>query len=219
MIRGKGASRRRSVKVPDNRREHPQRGINKADIVFVEPDGYQDASGHGSARSGLPLPHGQQRRASALHSAVEGRSLLSPIHALMGNTGASPWVVNYVERYCAHLEGLLSYMNTLRTGSYGIDRSRVYTPNGDYYYDKAVGHPAVLARQTKRFRSGPPLPSPRPARSAPSEANAAARIRIPIRRQLLHGLRLRQEKEALSRGVVGRTCCPMGLEYRLTMCS
>jgi hypothetical protein len=85
--------------------------------------------------------------------------LLSPIHALIGNTGASPWVVNYVEHYRGYLEGLLSYMNTLRTGSYGIDRARVYTLNGDNYYDKAViCHPATLARQTKRFRSGPPQP-------------------------------------------------------------
>jgi hypothetical protein len=85
--------------------------------------------------------------------------LLSPIHALIGNTGASRWVVNYVEHYRAHLEGLLSYMNTLRTGSYGIDASRVYSLNGHNYYDKAViCHPKVLARQTKRFRSGPPQP-------------------------------------------------------------
>ena len=68
-------------------------------------------------------------------------------------------MVNYVQRYRAHLEGLLSYMNTLRTGSCGIDRSRVYPLNGDNYYDKAViCHPARLARQTKRFRSGPPQP-------------------------------------------------------------
>jgi Protein of unknown function (DUF3048) N-terminal domain len=28
-----------AVKVPDNRREHPQRGIDEADIVFVELEG------------------------------------------------------------------------------------------------------------------------------------------------------------------------------------
>jgi hypothetical protein len=68
-------------------------------------------------------------------------------------------VVNYVKHYRAYLKGLLPYMNTLRTGSYGIDQSRVYTLNGHKYYDKAVVcHPATLARQTKRFRSGPPQP-------------------------------------------------------------
>ena len=85
--------------------------------------------------------------------------LLSPIHALIGNTGAAPWVVNNVKHYRAHLEGMLSFMNTRGTGSYGIDASRVYTLDGDNYYDKAVVcHPATLARQTERFRSGPPQP-------------------------------------------------------------
>ena len=149
-----------AVKVPDNRREHPQRGINKADIVFVELDGYREASGYSGTRL-VPVFHSRMADSVAPVRSIRPVDipLLSPIHALIGNTGASPWVVNYVERYRAHLEGLLSYMNTLRTGSYGIDRSRVYTLNGDYYYDKAVVcHPAMLARQTKRFRSGPPQP-------------------------------------------------------------
>ena len=149
-----------AVKVPDNRREHPQRGINKADIVFVELDGYREASGYSGTRL-VPVFHSRMADSVAPVRSIRPVDipLLSPIHALIGNTGASPWVVNYVERYRAHVEGLLSYMNTLRTGSYGIDRSRVYTLNGDYYYDKAVVcHPAMLARQTKRFRSGPPQP-------------------------------------------------------------
>jgi Protein of unknown function (DUF3048) C-terminal domain/Protein of unknown function (DUF3048) N-terminal domain len=149
-----------AVKVPDNRYEHPQRGIDKADIVFVELEGYRDASGYSGTRL-VPVFHSR-----IAHSVAPVRSirpvdipLLSPMHAVIGNTGAAPWVTNYVKRYRAHLEGLLSYMNTLRTGSYGIDRSRVYTLNGETYYDRAViCHPATLARQTKRFRSGPPQP-------------------------------------------------------------
>jgi hypothetical protein len=31
-----------AVKVPDNQREHPQRGIDEADIVFVQLEGYRD---------------------------------------------------------------------------------------------------------------------------------------------------------------------------------
>jgi hypothetical protein len=149
-----------AVKVPDNRREHPQRGIDKADIVFVELDGYRDGSGYSGTRL-VPVFHSRMADSVAPVRSIRPVDipLLSPIHALIGNTGAAPWVVNYFRRYRAHLEGLLSYMNTLRTGSYGIDRSRVYALNGDNYYDKAVVcHPAMLARQTKRFRSGPPQP-------------------------------------------------------------
>jgi hypothetical protein len=149
-----------AVKVPDNRREHPQRGINEADIVFVELEGYRDLSGYSGTRL-VPVFHSHIADSVAPVRSIRPVDipLLSPISALIGNTGASPWVVNYVKHYRAHLEGLLSYMNTLRTGSYGIDQSRVYTLNGNTYYDKAVVcHPAVLARQTKRFRSGPPQP-------------------------------------------------------------
>ena len=77
--------------------------------------------------------------------------------AIIGNTGAAPWVVNYVKHYRAHLEGTLSYLTTVGTGSYGTDPSRVYTYNGQTYYDRATTcHPKVLAKQTKRFRAGPP---------------------------------------------------------------
>jgi hypothetical protein len=149
-----------AVKVPDNRREHPQTGIDKADIVFVELEGYRDLSGYSGTRL-VPVFHSHIADSVAPVRSIRPVDipLLSPISALIGNTGASPWVVNYVKHHRAHLEGLLSYMNTLRTGSYGIDQSRVYTLNGHKYYDKAVVcHPATLARQTKRFRSGPPQP-------------------------------------------------------------
>ena len=45
------------------------------------------------------------------------------------------------------------------TGSYGTDPSRVYTYKGRTYYNRAITcHPKILARQTKRFGSGPPQP-------------------------------------------------------------
>jgi hypothetical protein len=147
-----------AVKVPDNKREHPQRGIDQADIVFVELEGYRDAKGYSGTRL-VPVFH------SRFPNAVEPvRSirpvdipLLSPMNALIGNTGAAAWVINYVKHYREHLEGMLSYLNTKGTGSYGTDPSRVYTLNGQTYYDKAtVCHPKVLLEQTKRFRSGPP---------------------------------------------------------------
>ena len=162
LLKDEGKARHAAVavKVPDNRREHPQRGIDQADIVFVELEGYRDASGYSGTRL-VPVFHSRMAGSVAPVRSIRPVDipLLSPIHALIGNTGAAPWVVNYVEHYRAHLEGMLSFMNTRRTGSYGIDGSRVYTLNGDNYYDKAVVcHPALLARQTKRFRSGPPQP-------------------------------------------------------------
>jgi hypothetical protein len=147
-----------AVKVPDNQQEHPQRGIDKADIVFVELEGYKDASGYSATRL-VPVFHSKMAESVEPVRSIRPVDipLLSPMNAIIGNTGAAPWVVNYVKHYRKHLEGMLSYMNTRGTGSYGTDPSRVYTYNGQTYYDRAtVCHPAVLAKQTKRFRSGPP---------------------------------------------------------------
>jgi hypothetical protein len=58
LLKDEGKARHAAVavKVPDNRREHPQRGIDKADIVFVELEGYRDASGYGGTRL-VPVFH------------------------------------------------------------------------------------------------------------------------------------------------------------------
>jgi hypothetical protein len=147
-----------AVKVPDNRQEHPQRGIDQADIVFVELEGYKDASGYSATRL-VPVFHSRMADTVAPVRSIRpvDIALLSPMDALIGNTGAAPWVINYVKHYRAHLEGMLSFMNTRGTGSYGTDTSRIYQYNGQTYYDRAITcHPATLAKQTKRFRSGPP---------------------------------------------------------------
>ncbi|MGI3781874.1 MAG: DUF3048 domain-containing protein, partial [Janthinobacterium lividum] len=147
-----------AVKVPDNRQEHPQRGINDADIVFVELEGYRDASGYSATRL-MPVFH------SRMPDTVEPvRSirpvdvpLLSPMDAIIGNTGAARWTIKYVKKYTKHLESMLSYLATKGSGAYGTDQSRVYQYQGQTYYDRATTcHPKILAKQTKRFRDGPP---------------------------------------------------------------
>lgn len=176
LLKDEGAARHAAVavKVPDNRIEHPQRGIDEADIVFVQLEGYRNASGYSGTRL-VPVFH------SRMPDTVEPvRSirpvdipLLSPMNALIGNTGAAPWVVNYVKHHRAHLEGALSYLKTIGSGSYGTNPARVYHVSGQPYYDRATTcHPKVLARQTKRFRSGPPQPY-FPWASTPDEVSAA----------------------------------------------
>ncbi|MFT3970597.1 MAG: DUF3048 domain-containing protein [Micropruina sp.] len=147
-----------AVKVPDNRNEHPQRGLEHADIVFVELDGYRDASGYSGTRL-VPVFHSTMPDAVGPVRSIRPVDipLLSPMHAIIGNTGATGWVLNYVQQYDSYVEGMLSYMNTRGTGAYSIDYSRVYYANGKREYDRAVlCHPKVLAKQTKKFRDGPP---------------------------------------------------------------
>ncbi len=148
-----------AVKVPDNQGEHPQAGIDQADIVFVELEGYLDGNGYSSTRL-VPVFHSSMPESVGPVRSIRPVDipLLSPIHAIIGNTGAAQWVVAYAKHYGKYLEGMLSYMNTQGTGSYGIDRNRVRSINGVTYYDRAVVcHPKVPAKQTKKFRDGPPL--------------------------------------------------------------
>jgi hypothetical protein len=145
-----------AVKVPDNKREHPQVGLDKADIVFVELDGYVDSSGYSSTRL-MPVFHSRMPDDVGPVRSIRPVDvpLLAPIGAVIGSTGATGWVLNYVEHYGELVEGELTYMETKGTGSYSIDPSRIRTYQGVTYYDRAVVcHPKVLAKQTKRFRNG-----------------------------------------------------------------
>lgn len=149
-----------AVKVPDNRREHPQVGLDKADIVFVELDGYRDSSGYSGTRL-VPVFHSRMPDDVGPVRSIRPVDipLLSPMGAIIGSTGATGWVLNYVKSFHRFVEGGLTYMATKGTGSYSIDPSRVRTYQGVTYYDRAVVcHPAVLAKQTKQFRSGPARP-------------------------------------------------------------
>jgi Protein of unknown function (DUF3048) N-terminal domain/Protein of unknown function (DUF3048) C-terminal domain len=146
-----------AVKVPDNKNEHPQVGLDQADIVYVELDGYRDSSGYSSTRL-VPIFHTHMPDNVAPVRSIRPVDIpmLSPIGAIIGNTGATGWVLKYVQHFRQYIQGMLSYIATKGTGSYSIDPSRVRTYKGVTYYDRAVVcHPKVLAKQTKRFRSGP----------------------------------------------------------------
>ena len=109
------------------------------------------------------------------------------MNAIIGNTGAAPWVVNYVKHYRAHLEGTLSYMNTLGTGSYGTDPSRVYTLQRAR--PTTTARPSAIRRCWPSRPSGSvpgrrsrTSPSPRPARrSAPAQGKRGRSIKVPYK--------------------------------------
>ncbi len=147
-----------AVKVPDNQNEHPQIGIDKADIVYVQLDGYPAAVGQSGTRL-VPIFH--SRFAETVNPVRSIRPvdipMLAPINPIIGNTGAYPWVLDYAREFSDHLSPMKSYMATKGTGSYSILSSRVRTLNGVTYYDRAVAcHPKVLAEQTEKFADGPP---------------------------------------------------------------
>jgi hypothetical protein len=146
-----------AVKVPDNRNEHPQIGIDKADIVYVQLDGYPAAVGRSGTRL-VPIFH--SKFADTVNPVRSIRPvdipMLSPINAIIGNTGAFPWVLDYAKHYDKYLIPMKSYMATKGTGAYSILSSRVRTWQGRTYYDRAVAcHPEKLAKLAKKFTDGP----------------------------------------------------------------
>lgn len=147
-----------AVKVPDTKVEHPQLGINDADLVFVELDGYLDAAGDSSTRL-VPVFHSRMPDAVGAVRSLRpvDVALLAPIHAVIGSTGAAGWVERYLGEHQAVVDAAHTYLATKGTGAYSIDQSRVRTVRGKTYFDRAVMcHPAVLGRVAGRFAEGPP---------------------------------------------------------------
>lgn len=146
-----------AVKVPDNKNEHPQIGLDKADIVYVELDGYPAAVGASSTRL-VPIFHSEFAETVNPVRSIRPVDIpmLSPINAIIGSTGAFPWVLDYAKEFSDYIVSGKQYMTTKGTGAYSILASRVRQWQGNTYYDRAVAcHPAVLAKQTKKFSSGP----------------------------------------------------------------
>lgn len=147
-----------AVKVPDNRNEHPQAGINEADLVFVQLEGYPDARGQSATRL-MPVFHSTYPPNVAPVRSLRPVDvpLLAPAQAMIGSTGAAGWVENYVRNFGALVDGSHTYLKSRATGAYSIDRARVRTYQGETYYDRAVVcHPAALAKlAVGAFAAGP----------------------------------------------------------------
>lgn len=146
-----------AVKVPDNKNEHPQMGLDKADIVYVEMDGYPPVVGQTSTRL-VPIFHTHLPEAVNPVRSIRPVDIpmLSPITAIIGSTGAYKWVQEYADEFPDFLVSNKFYMAAKGTGAYGIISSRVRVLNGKTYYDRAVlCNPKRLATLTKKFAAGP----------------------------------------------------------------
>ncbi|MBK8462527.1 MAG: DUF3048 domain-containing protein [Nigerium sp.] len=157
-----GALRRPAVavKVPDNRPEHPQVGINDADIVFVQLDGYPDARGQSSTRL-MPVYHSRMPAGVAPVRSIRPVDvpLLAPASVVLGSTGATGWVKAYASAHSQYFSSEHQYLTSKGTGAYSIDQARVRTLDGQTYYDRAVVcHPEPLGALAPRFADGPARP-------------------------------------------------------------
>lgn len=149
-----------AVKVPDTRVEHPQIGINDADIVLVQLDGYPDARGESSTRL-VPVFHSRLPNTAGPVRSLRPAdlALLAPTRAVIGSTGAAGWVVRYLGQHPDLIDTGHTYVATRGSGAYSIDNARVRTLRGKKYYDRAVMcHPGRLAEVAGVLPDGPPQP-------------------------------------------------------------
>lgn len=149
-----------AVKVPDNKNEHPQVGLNEADIVFVQLDGYPDRKGYDGTRL-MPVFHSRMAEAAAPVRSIRpvDAPLLAPMTAVIGSSGGAPWVMDYLAGFTDYISSDLVYIDMKKTGAYSVNRDRIYKYKGKTEYDRAlVCHPAVLGEKAGVFAQGPQAP-------------------------------------------------------------
>ena len=157
-----------AVKVADNKREHihqgmlVQQGINDADIVFVENDGYSSLPTGEAGTRLVPVFH--TRYADSVQAIRSMRPvdapLFAPITGIIGSTGGTGWVLKYMKKFPESFTPIDYQSAKAKFGgklvAYGINAPFVFTIGGNKYFDKAVTcHPAKLATLAKKFTDGP----------------------------------------------------------------
>lgn len=120
-----------AIKISDVREAHPQVGIDKADIVFVEPIGESYTRLAAVFHSELPASVGPIRSIRPMDA-----QLLGPLKCVFGNTMAAPWVMDYVDDY-SDVDNLGTLRVRVSTGAYTIDGGRVPVNN-------VFAHPETL---------------------------------------------------------------------------
>lgn len=180
-----------AVKVADNQREHihqgmlVQQGINQADIVFVENDGYASLpSGEAGTRL-VPIYH--SKFADAVQAIRSMRpvdaALFSPITGVIGDTGAFRWVMDYMTSFPDYYVSI-DYAHGRSKGYYSINSKYVFTYKGNKIYDKAVMcYPAKLSQAApKRFKAGPQqayFPWSAEAEASTASGAPATKVKVP----------------------------------------
>jgi hypothetical protein len=156
-----------AVKVPDNKREHihlgmlVQQGINEADIVFVENDGYASLpSGEAGTRL-MPVYHTTYAaKVQAVRSMRPvDAALFAPITGIIGSTGATGWVQKYMRAFPEFFTTLANMDAQKKYGSgkvFTVDAAFSFVSGGRKIWDKAViALPAKLAEHAGKFSAGP----------------------------------------------------------------
>ena len=142
-----------TVKVSNTPDAHPHRGLNDADIVFVEPITGWTTRLAAVFHSTFPEHAGPTRSLRPMDAPIIG-----PTGGVLANTSAQQWVIDYIDA-----EANVANLSTLRvpSGTYFIDDSRI-APN------HVFTQPTLILEQTERTE--PPEPYFRYAYHVPTSS-------------------------------------------------
>lgn len=141
-----------AVKAAATQKDPLNRGLNDADIVFVQCDAYHDSPTGESETRLVPVFHTTyaKQEASVRSMRPVDAPLLAPITGIIGSSGGTPWVLSY-------MAGFSDYLVTK-----WVD---ITVPGDAYVHDNSVAsfrsviaQPPLLAKLTKKFQDGPQQP-------------------------------------------------------------
>lgn len=133
-----------AVKDPRNR------GLNDADIVFVQSDAYHDSRTHESETRLVPVFHTTyaKQEGSIRSMRPVDAPLLSPITGIIGSSGGFKWVADYMATFDDYL--VTKWQDVAVPGPAYI--------HVDSTFRGVVAQPPLVAKLTKEFQNGPQQP-------------------------------------------------------------
>ncbi|MBK7822686.1 MAG: DUF3048 domain-containing protein [Tessaracoccus sp.] len=166
-----------ALKVPNLKVEQPQVGLQEADIVFCQVNGFAYTRLCPVYHSSYPKAVGPIRSIRPVDI-----PLLSPMKPVFGNTGAADWVLAYADKHSGYLERM-TYLDWRGTGAFSVNKDRLYRANGRTEYDRAIqAHPAKMAELATRNTKAPkpyfPF-APRGTEASTSVGEKAKTIEVP----------------------------------------
>jgi hypothetical protein len=176
-----------AAKAASTKADPKNAGLNKADIVFVQSDGYHDSKTGESETRLVPVFHTTYPEAEQPMRSMRpvDALILSPITGIIGSTGAAIWVQQYMASFKKYLVTNLSDIN-VPSDAY------TYLPHVALFRATIV-HPKRLAKLTKEFAGGPQqhyLPwAASDAEVSTANGQAATSITIPWMRKMTYEMK------------------------------
>ena len=141
-----------AVKASASIKDPPNRGLNDADIVFVECDAYHDSRTGESETRLVPVFHTTYAKQEGTVRSMRpvDAPLLAPITGIIGSTGAFDWVKRYMAAFDKYL--VTKWEDAAVPGDAYIHDPSVAPWRG------VIAQPRLLAKLTKEFQDGPQQP-------------------------------------------------------------